>query len=148
MEEKDLKVLKSLLLKVMILTVDNPKELSIFEISMFTYIYTILKLKSIETPYLGMVDIIRHEIITLQSFSEQDIDRMTGFSSDDINRVMTVTHIPVFFTLGIGELMLYLIFMLPCDDAFHRSTRILRPQRTRFSLFLDTVPFPQCKTSR
>jgi hypothetical protein len=102
MDETDLVKYRKTLSKLIVIALVDVNEVDLLEVAMLAFINAGNHLKRIRSPYLGLVDIIAHDLVTLQSFTPQDINRLTGFSHSQITELMLETKTPDFFLLGRG----------------------------------------------
>jgi hypothetical protein len=107
LKEKKLISLRQLLLSFIVLIIDDVKQKELCEVSLLAYFTAGLELKSITTPFLGTVDQISGYRVSLRSFTEQTIERLTGFKSVEICKMRDAFGLPDFFTLNTGKLLLF-----------------------------------------
>lgn len=102
MNERDLVAFRKVLRKVMLVVLDDPKETELLELSILAFIHAGNKLRAISSPYLGFVDIIANGLVALDSFSDQQLDRYTGFGRDKIVNMIDQMQLPEYIALGQG----------------------------------------------
>ncbi len=149
MDEKRLLNFRKMMLYILVITADEPKEVDLFNLSVILYHNSATRLREINTPNLGFVDVISRGIITLVSFTANQIHRMTGFSAINIkDRLMIRLGIPEYFVLGRGLKLQSFVKFLSLNTFFDdRTTHISRRWRTCISLFPHKISLAKCTAS-
>lgn len=101
--EKRLVSLKKSLLSMLVVTVDDKNSSEMFEVAMMSYAIVSKQISAMNIPYFEPVDKILRQRVSVNSFTEQNLYNMTGFSSVDIGELMLHLDVPEEFTLGNGK---------------------------------------------
>ncbi len=101
-ENRLISVKKALSVAVIIF-VNYECESEVLETMLLAYLHVTLQLNSINSPYLGFVDIIPRETISCQSFTDQNLQSLIGFTAADVNDMMLRLDVPDKFTLNRGR---------------------------------------------
>lgn len=113
MDEKRLLNFRKMMMYILVITADEPRDCDLFNLSVILYHNSGSRLREINTPCLGFVDHIIKGVVSLNSFTANQIERMTGFSTIKIKqRLMPGLGVPEFFVLGRGLKLLFLLFIL------------------------------------
>ncbi len=107
MHEIDLVKLQKMLIKLIFVILEDISELDLLQVLIMMYIHCGKQLKLLRTPFLGMVDLISRDLIHLESFTDQQVHSMTGFTKIHITSLMAEIALPPYFLLGRGKICFY-----------------------------------------
>ncbi len=123
--EKRLVSLKKSLLSMLVVTVDDKNSSEMFEVAMMSYAIVSKQISAMNIPYFEPVDKILRQRVSVNSFTEQNLYNMTGFSSVDIGELMLHLDVPEEFTLGNGKHWNIFQFIFKFDQLLHLQGVIL-----------------------